>query len=222
MAETLFPTTIAGFTEYIKTTYHKAQTNLPQYNINPEKLDAITPLYNDYITAEALAANPDTATKGNRHARDTARKTLQPAWRRFLNENIRYNSAVPQTDREAFGIKRRNHTRTHVGIPDTVPLISVKQVGAHRYEIEVLNSDTGKKKKPLYAAGSFIYVAITEPGQEPQHESEYRKLDFSSNCHHVVEFPLEQLAKQANLYARYSNAHGKEGPEGSTKTVIIG
>jgi hypothetical protein len=58
-------------------------------------------------------------------------------------------------------------------------------------------------------------------GQEPQHEDEYRKLDFSSTCHHVVEFPIEQLAKQANIYARYSNAHGKEGPKGPVETVII-
>jgi hypothetical protein len=62
----------------------------------------------------------------------------------------------------------------------------------------------------------------TEVGQRPQHESEYRKYDFSSNCHHVVEFPMEQLAKQANIYAHYSNSHGKEGPAGAGEEVIIG
>jgi hypothetical protein len=33
MAESPFPTTIAGFTEYIKTAYHKAQPNLTTYGV---------------------------------------------------------------------------------------------------------------------------------------------------------------------------------------------
>ncbi|MDR2469177.1 MAG: hypothetical protein LBD27_01685 [Tannerella sp.] len=221
MPERVFPTTITGFTEYIKIAYMKAESSLVLYGINPEKLMPIEPLYGNYIAAEAIAANPETATKGARRTRDNARKALEPAWRRFLNENIRYNSAVPAVDLEVFGIKERDTTRTPAGIPDVAPTLSVRQAGVRRYEIEVLDSVTGKKKKPLHATGSYIYLAVTEVGHEPQHESEYRKLDFSSNCRHVVEFPLEQLAKQAHFYARYANAHGKEGPEGLTEAIII-
>lgn len=221
MPENLFPTTIAGFTEYIKIAYAKAQSSLPTYGVSPDKLAVITPLYNAYIEAEAVAANPDTATKGARRTRDDARDALEPAWRKFLNESIRYNSAVPTADLEVFGIKERDTTRTPAGIPDKIPVVFAKPVGARRLEVEALDSETGKKKKSQYATGSYIYVAVTEVGQEPQHEDQYRKLDFSSTCHHVVEFPIEQLAKQANIYARYSNAHGKEGPKGPVETVII-
>ena len=222
MPENLFPTTITGFTEYIKIAYLKAQNNQSSYGISSSKLAVVTPLYNAYIAAEAIAANPDTATKGARRTRDDAREALESAWRKFLNECIRYNSAVPVADLEVFGIRERDTTRTPAGIPDRIPVVFAKPVGARRLEVEVLDSETGKKKKPPYATGSYIYLAVTEVGQEPQHEHEYRKLDFSSNCHHVVEFPIEQLAKQANIYARYSNAHGKEGPEGPVETVIIG
>jgi hypothetical protein len=221
MAENLFPRTIAGFTEYIKIAYAKAQNSLSAYGVSPDKLAPVTPLYNAFVQAEAVAANPETATTGARRTRNEAQKALEPAWRKFLNECIRYNSAVPAADLEVFRIKERDTTKTPAGIPDTIGIVSVKTVGARRMEVEVLDSETGKKKKPLYATGSYIYVAVTEPGQAPKHASEYRKLDFSSNCHHVVEFPLEQLAKQANIYARYSNAHGKEGPEGPVETMII-
>jgi hypothetical protein len=222
MSDYLYPTTIAGFTEYIKIAYKKAQANLSTYGIASGKLDAITPLYNDYVQAEAVAANPETATAGARRARDEAADLLKPAWRKFINECIRYNSAVPAVDLEVFRIRRHDPVRTPAGIPDTVPMMAVKSVGARRIEIEVLNSETGKKKKPRYAAGSFVYVAVTEVGQTPKHEIEYRRQEFSSNCHHVVEFPLEQLAKQAHIYARYANVHGKEGPAGPAETVIIG
>jgi hypothetical protein len=132
MPEKLFPTTIAGFTEYIKIAYAKAQNNLSIYGVSSDKLAVITPLYNAYIAAEAVAANPDTATKGARRARNEARDALKPAWRKFLNESIRYNSAVPATDLEVFGIKERDTTRTPAGIPDKIPLVFAKPVGARR------------------------------------------------------------------------------------------
>jgi hypothetical protein len=222
MPENLFPTTIAGFTEYIKIVYAKAQNNLSKYGVSSDKLTPVTPLYNAYIQAEAVAANPETATTGARRTRDEAGDALKKEWRRFLNENIRYNSAVPAADLEVFGIRKRDTTRTPARVPDRVPALSIRQAGTRRYEIEVLDSETGKKKRPPYATGSYIYLAVTEPGEEPKHESEYRKLDFSSKCRHVIEFTLEQLAKQASIYARYSNAHGKEGPESITEAVIIG
>jgi hypothetical protein len=221
MPENLFPATITGFTEYMKIVYAKAQSGLPQYGVSGDKLSVITPLYNAYIQAEAVAANPETATTGARRTRDNARKALEPAWRKFINECIRYNSAVPVADLEVFGVKKRDTIRTPAGIPDKIPVVFAKSVGARRLEVEALNSETGKKKKPQYATGSYIYLAVTEVGVEPRNENEYRKLDFSSTCRHVVEFPIEQLAKQANIYARYANSHGKEGPRGPVETVII-
>ncbi|MDR2466827.1 MAG: hypothetical protein LBD35_05485 [Prevotellaceae bacterium] len=222
MPHDIFPRTITGFTEYIKIAYAKAQTNLTAYGIAPEKLAVVTPLYDRYIEKEAIAANPDTGTSGARTARDEARNDLEPSWRNFINENIRYNSAVPVEDLEVFGIKPRDTTPTKVGVPDAVPAMTIKRVGERRYEIEVLDGETGKKKKPQNASGSYIYLAITEPRVAPTHSDEYRKMDFSSTCRHVLEFTLEQIAKQANIYARFSNVHGKEGPESPVETIIIG
>jgi hypothetical protein len=222
MADKLFPLSIAGFTEYIKIAYVKAQTNLSVYGVSPDKFNVITPLYDTYIEKEAVAANPETATTAARRARDDARKALASAWRKFLNENIRFNSAVSVEDLEVFGIKKRDTTPTKAGVPYIIPALSIKQAGVRRYEIEVLDGTTGKKKKPEYATGSYIYIAITDAGKFPEHGDEYHKLDFSSTCHHVLEFPLEQQAKQANVYARYSNPHGKEGPQSPSEAIIIG
>jgi hypothetical protein len=41
------------------------------------------------------------------------------------------------------------------------------------------------------------------------------------NAKNQIEFGMEQKAKLAHVYARYSNRHGKEGPEGPTETIII-
>ncbi|MDR3184487.1 MAG: hypothetical protein LBT49_03680 [Prevotellaceae bacterium] len=221
MGKNFIPASIAKFTEYIKIAYAKAQENLVVYGISPDKLAAVTPAYNRYIAAEALAADPDTATTGHRRERDDAKKVLDPLWRGFLNANIRYNELVPAADLEVFGIKRGDDIRTPAGVPEAIPMASLKRVGAFRFEAHVLDSATGKLKNPLHATGSYLYVAVTDLDKEPEHEDEFHKRDFSSNNKHVLEFRMEQKGKQANVYARYSNPHGKEGPEGPTEVIVI-
>jgi hypothetical protein len=221
MGKNFIPTSIAKFTEYIKIAFKKAKDNLAAYEITPDKLAVVEPAYNRYIAAEALAADPDTATTGHRRERDEAKKALDPLWRLFLNAHIRYNELVPAADLEVFGIKRSDHARTPAGVPDAIPMVSLNRVGAYRFEAHVLDSATGKPKNPLHATGSYLYVAITDLDKEPEHEDEFRKRDFSSNNKHVLEFHMEQRGKQASVYARYSNAHDKEGPEGPTEVIVI-
>ena len=221
MGKSFIPASIAKFTEYIKTAFKKAQDNLMTYGISPDKLEAVRPAYDRYIAAEAVAADPDTATTGHRRERDEARKVLEPLWRTFLNANIRYNERVPEADLEVFGIKRGDDVRTPAGVPDAIGMVSLKRVGAYRFEAHVLDSATGKPKNPLHATGSYLYVAITDLDKEPEHADEFHKRDFASNNKHVLEFHIEQKGKQAYVYARYSNAHGKEGPEGPTEVVVI-
>jgi hypothetical protein len=221
MGKNFIPRNIAKFTEYIKIAYAKILANLIVYGIAPEELAPVTVAYNRYIVAEALTANPDTATIGNRRERNVARKELESLWRELLNANIRYNKLVPVADLEVFGINPRDGVRTPAGIPDTIGLVSLKHVGAFRFEAHVLDSATGKLKNPANATGSYLYVAVTDVDKEPEHADDFRKRDFSSNNKHVIEFSMEQKAKQAHVYARYSNRHGKEGPEGPVEAIII-
>jgi hypothetical protein len=221
MKKDVFPRSIAEFTTYMKIAYQKALTNLSAYGIPPAKLDVVTPLYEDYIAKEALAANPETATKGNRDARNAARDALDPAWRHFLNESIRYNTLISVADLEVFGITPRDNVRTPALTPTQKGLLIVKRLGAYEYEILVINEETSKRKLPPHATGSYLYLAISEIGTQPETLEDYRKLDFSSNTRHEVRFSSADLGKQANLYARYSNRHGKEGPIGQIETFII-
>jgi hypothetical protein len=199
----------------------KALENHSAYGIPHEAAAAMLPTFDRYIAAEALSADPDTATAGNRRERDTARDELTALWRAFINEYIRYNEHVPEADLEVFGIKRSDGTRTPARVPDETGVVTIKRVGAFRFEAQVLDSATGKSKNPKYATGSYLYVAVTELNTEPLHEDEFRKRDFASNNKHVLEFPREQVGKEAHIFARYSNPHGKEGPEGPTETIVI-
>jgi hypothetical protein len=221
MGKNFIPASIAKFTEYIRIAIKKAMDNLSAYGIPPDALSGILPVFDRYTAAEALAADPDTATTGNRRERDVVKRELELLWRTFLNAHIRYNPQVSEADLEVFGIKRGDGTRTPAGVPDKIPMVTIKRVGAFRFEAHVLDSDTGKPKNPQYATGSYLYVAVTDINVEPLHEDEFHKRDFSSNNKHVLEFLREQTGKEAHIYARYSNAHGKEGPEGPTEAIVI-
>jgi hypothetical protein len=221
MSDDIFPAMpIIDFAEYIEIAYAKAENSLSAYGVSPDKFALIPPLYKAFMQAETAVADPDTATPDARRTRDAARKALMSAWRKFLNKNIRSNPTVSAPDLEMFGITGHDAVRTQPNVPDAVPRLVIRQAGVRKYEIEVINSETGKKKKPRYAAGSVIYLSVTKP-DEPQHGNEYHKMDFAPTCRHMLEFPPEQLAMQACIYARYTNTHGKEGPEGIVATVII-
>ena len=221
LKKTVIPRGIAKFTEYMTNAYNKLMGNYADYGIGADKLAPVTDAYDTYMAAEALASNPDTATSAHRHVRDTAHKELEALWRAFLNENIRYNPLVSEADLEVFGITKGDGKRTPAGVPDAIGLVNIKRAGAFRFEATVLDAATGKARNPLHATGSYLYVAVTELGKEPEHAGEFHKRDFSSNHHHVLEFPREQVGREAHVYARYSNAHGKEGPEGPTERVVI-
>jgi hypothetical protein len=69
--------------------------------------------------------------------------------------------------------------------------------------------------------GSYIYLAVSEPGVLPENIDAYRKLAFSSNARHELRFSPSDLGRQANVYVRYANRHGKEGPAGPIETFSI-
>jgi hypothetical protein len=221
MSKDSIPNTIAGFTVYIKIAYQKAVANLTAYGIPVTKIDVISPLYNDYIEKEALVENPETATKGNREARDEAHDKLVTGWRQFLNESIRFNTLVSTADKEIFGISPRDYIRTPVLTPTATGSAIVKRLGAFEYEVTVINNETSKRKLPEHATGSYLYLAISDIGVLPENIDEYRKLDFSSNSRHELTFSPSELGRQANIYVRYANQHGKEGPVGPTETFLI-
>jgi hypothetical protein len=222
MLENIFPTSIQDFTEYFKAAVSKAEANMEAYKILPEKLAAVMPYYAAYTRALAVASDPGTVTTSARRARDRARKALKPVWRAFLDENIRHNPLVPGADLEVFRLQGLDRSGVTPAIPGSVPEVSVMYASAKRLEVEVIEHETGKKWKTRPAVGSFIYVAFTAAGEAPASEEEYRRQEVSRHCRHVVEFPFEQMARQVNIFARYVNSRGEEGPRSAVKTIIIG
>jgi hypothetical protein len=195
--------------------------NRSGYGIDPSRLAAIGSDYEAYVAAEAEAANPDTATKGARRERDGARVRLERQWRRFLNENIRYNTQVSVADLTVFGIRSRDATRTQAHVPTATGVVTVKRRGAFEFEVTVIDAATSKRRLPDHAAGSYLFLAVTETGVIPEALETYRMTDFSSNARHILRFPSNNLVRQANLYVRYVNRHGREGPAGQIKSFVI-
>jgi hypothetical protein len=215
------PRTISGFREYIVIAFAKASESASAYGISNAKIEVIAPLYKDYIAKDDTAMNPATATKGNRDARNVASGLLKTVWRQFLNESIRFNTLVSTADKAIFGISPRDGIRTPAQAPTATGIIGMKRLGTFEYQLTVTDEKTSKRKLPEHADGSYLYLAISESGVLPEDISKYQKLDFSSNSHHKLQFSASELGKQANVYARYANRHGQEGPAGPIITFFI-
>jgi hypothetical protein len=219
--KTIIPKGNAAFVEFIVPAKQKLDETAPIYGISQEKVSAITPVYDAFIAAETVATNPETATSAARQHRDNCHEALEKAWRDLLNECIRFNTLISDVDLAVFGIVNGDNTPTAAGVPTDAPSVVVNRLGAFSFEVRVLDSKTGKPKNPEHATGSYLYVAVTEVGQQPAHADDYHKKDFSSNNKHELAFQDEQVGKQAHIFARYSNAHGKEGPRGESAVIVI-
>jgi hypothetical protein len=100
-------------------------------------------------------------------------------------------------------------------------MVTVKRLGTLQYELRVLDEATGKAKHPQYATGSYLYLAVTAIDRTPESADDFRKLEYSTSGKHPLTFTREQTGKQAHVFVRYSNAHGKQGPQGQTDNFII-
>jgi hypothetical protein len=221
MSKDFIPEGNAEFRSYIVIAHDKLYTHPTKYDIPASVLNDYGSLYMDYLAADDKAENPDTATKGNRDERNRLRDELKKMWRQIVNEWIRFNSKISVPDKEVFHVYPRDDTRTPAKTPKDKGLARVKRLGAYEYEVTVVDETNLKRKLPEDATGSYLYLVVSEPGVVPEKIEDYRKLDFSSNANHTIVFPSEQLGMQGNVYVRYANQHGKEGPIGPVESFFI-
>ena len=219
--KTVIPRKIGEFAEYIRNAYDVTQKNASAYRIDTVEFAKITPLYTTYNNLELLCANPATATKGNRDARNLAWKALEKQWRIFLNKTIRLNDYISIADKEIYGIFPHDDTPTKVTAPKERCELTILREGYCKYDIIVENETIGKKKRPDDATGSNLYSAVVEPGEPAPHRDTFHFDGFSSDCHHKKHFSEDHFGKQAYLFARYSNAHGQEGPDSVIATIQL-
>jgi hypothetical protein len=210
----------AAFTEYMEYCYPKVEINLSAYGIDPAKFTPLTNDYNAFLAAEKTAVNPETATSPAIHERNRLQKKLEGTWRTFRNENLRYNTLVSDEDKESFGIKISDGTRHSAGVPTDTGTATPIRRGTCEFEIQVREEKTGKLKNPAHASGSNLYLAVGAIGESPAF-SDYHRVSFESDNTHELFLRHEDVGKQANIFARYSNPHGKEGPEGPVNTFVI-
>ncbi|MDR1331949.1 MAG: hypothetical protein LBK07_07570 [Tannerella sp.] len=219
--KTLIPRSIDGFTTYIEIAYETADKNATAYGIDANEFAKLKTLYNDFMTLQALCADPATATKANRDARNLAWHALEKQWRVFLNKEIRLNDLMSVAQKEVFGILPHDDTRTPPNPPTHIGTATAERMGEVQFDIVVEEATTGKKKLPHDATGSNLYWAVGGVDDPAPLRSTFRFGGFSSNCHHQMVFAETDLAQRAWVYVRYSNQHGEEGPEGPLTSFII-
>jgi hypothetical protein len=221
MRKDFIPSGLAEFRTYIARCHKKIVEKAADYKIPAAAIAPITLLFDAYIAADDGARSPETATQSMRDERRVARMTLEKAWRVFVNAWIRFNDSIGVSEKEFFNIMPRDTKCTPVKTPIDRALIAVRRLGVCMYEIRVVNEITGRRRLPEDAAGSYLYLLVSEPGVRPEAFGEYRKMTFSSTSIHILNFPTSQMHLQANVFACYANRHREEGPRGESEAFFI-
>jgi hypothetical protein len=218
---TVIPETMNDFDEYMNAAIAKVKANCALYGINPDKLTEIVAVYEEYTTMAALVYNPVTSIRGMRTHRRVLQNKLLKLWRTFIAEYIRCNTLVPEADLVGYGVLPKDIPRLKIRTPNVTGVVAIKRIDAFRFSVKVYDRKTRHMKNPANANGSSLYVAITEVGKMPLNVDEYVNCSFSTDNRHEIKFPDTHAGKQANIYACYTNVHGRIGPKGPVSWVVI-
>ncbi|MDR1699303.1 MAG: hypothetical protein LBR75_05730 [Prevotellaceae bacterium] len=219
MYKLTIPRGIAEFTEYIKNAYDKVNSKLTNYKIDAEAFKPVTSVYNDYIAAEAKAADPEYATRGNRDDRNLLRQELEKVWRVFLGANIRYNTRVSVADMAVIGFTP-SAGGTPTPVPATEPVVKVDFSKEQQHTIHFSDGELSGRAKPDGVHGAEIWAKTG--GEAPMDDSEFRFLAVDTASPYSQRFDLNERGEKAYYRLRWVNTRGETGPWSAVVSAVIG
>jgi hypothetical protein len=123
-------------------------------------------LYSSYETAYTNATNPGTRGSATILAKNEAKAAIITDSRRLAMTATNYPGTT-DTQRQALGLTIRDTTPSPVPVPDTAPVVEVREVKNQRITLVMHNAESTSRAKPAGVAGAtlFSYVGETTPAE---------------------------------------------------------
>jgi hypothetical protein len=192
--------------------------NLQRFGISEDKLTVVRAQIELCKTAHEKAEQHN-AGKADRLDRREKITNAIKAIRAFVNEHLRYNSAVGQDDKVQLGLHVPDTIHTPVSKPDTWPVVTVRDAGPRRVRIDYHDSVLVSRSRPHGVHGAEIRHALLESA--PETIDEIVHSDYSTRSPHILSFDENARGKTIYLCLRWENNRGEKGPWGEiVKTTV--
>jgi hypothetical protein len=200
-------------------------TFITYLNSNMARLGITAPMITDILAkasayAEAYNKNEQgNAGKMDRLQRTESATSFKKTIRAFVNEHLRYNSAVTNEDRIGFGlnipdVKPTQKLKPTTQIEATVDSSVIRQVTLH-YK----NKDSKSNAKPENIHGAEIRWNIQET--PPTSDEELIHSEFSTRTPHTLTFDANRRGKTIYFLLRWENTRGEKGPLSELYSAVI-
>jgi hypothetical protein len=183
--------------------------NAPRFGIAQEKYADIELQVDAYRLAHEKAVHPN-AGKADRLNRKEKAESVRRAVRRFVNEYLRYNSAVKDEDRVNLGLHVPDTKPTAVARPKTCPSVYVRSAGPRQLRLVWHDAGTVSKVKPAGVHGCEIRWAILD--EHPTANGDLTCSEFCTRSSYVFAFDEAQRSKTVYFCLRWENTRGEKGP----------
>lgn len=173
------PASHDGFFVWQNDFYNGVSEKMSSFKINADKLKPLTEAQIDYLQAFARASNPDGANSADRVERNEREAAYKTAIRQFVNECIRFNSDVSDSEKKSLGLTVRDTKRTPVPLPETHPVIEIDFSETRVHKLRIKDEFSDKYGKPYGVRECEVWVKVG--GEMPRMDSEMTLAGSSSN-----------------------------------------
>lgn len=192
--------------------------NLQRFGIAESKLTVLEAQIEAYRIANEKAEHPN-AGKADRLDRKEKAGVVSQTVRSFVNEYLRYNSAVTDDDRINLGLHVPDTKPTAMTKPETWPLVTVRSIGPRQLRLDWHDSDSSSRAKPSGIHGCEIRHAILD--SPPASNDDLLRSEFSTRSSHVFVFDESQRGKIIYFCLRWESTRGEKGPWSEIISAVI-
>ncbi|MDR2466174.1 MAG: hypothetical protein LBD35_02170 [Prevotellaceae bacterium] len=192
--------------------------NLQKFGISEDKLTVVRTQIDLCKAAHEKAEHPNAGKADRLDRREKVNNAIK-AIRAFVNEHLRYNSAVESDDKVLLGLHVPDTIHTPVGAPETWPVATVRDAGPRRVRIDYHDSVLVSRAKPYGVHGAEIRHALLDSA--PKTIDDIVHSDYSTRSPHILSFDENVRGKTIYLCLRWENNRGEKGPWGEiVKTTV--
>ncbi|MEM6457916.1 MAG: hypothetical protein AAF710_00830 [Planctomycetota bacterium] len=205
---------------------NKLSADPTAYGVTAEQAGELAGAVGSFGALYAQATDPDTRTKPNIAAKNTAKKQML-ATIRPLVQTIQNWPGMTNAKRDLLRIPVRDENPSPIGPPEVMPILRVADVTGRVLDLEVRsltdsgNSATETKRKPAGVRGVILYSYVGENPATDLRQWQYEGASTKSNPQIVMP---ETLAAGTAVWvtAAWMNPTDQQGPACAPVKTHIG
>jgi hypothetical protein len=203
-----------AFLEWVKILYAYTLANFARWGV-PTPQTVLEPLLTAYEAKFEAAQNPNRG-KVDILNKNQARDALKKAVRAYNKAYLLYNPEVTDEDRERMGLPIYGGSRSPVGVPDSVPVLTVALKNPREVPLHYHDSVSGKRGKPKGVHGIEIRWGMLDHFPKDIEELTQSAFDTRSPC--TLSFTEHERGQRVYLCGRWEIL--REGEKGSFGEII--